>query len=121
MTAEIADVGEHLVTVRLTGTLTESALAAVQQAMADIIRAQGRISILVLADTFTGWESGGTWDDFWFSSNFDAYIDKLAIVGNPRFEDAALMFTADALRPFPIEYFPSGDLGLARAWLGEGS
>jgi hypothetical protein len=29
------------------------------------------------------------------------------------------MFTAKGLRPFPIEYFPSGQESKARSWLKE--
>ena len=44
-------------------------------------------------------------------------MQKLAIVGDGKWESLALMFTAKGLRPFPIEYFPSGQDNAARAWL----
>ena len=118
MSAEVIDARAGLVTVRLSGTLTQAALAALQRSAADAIRAQGKVRILVLTDGFEGWERGGKWNDFSFQERFDAAIEKMAIVGDKRWEDLALVFTAKGLRPFPIEYFATGDEDRARAWLG---
>jgi hypothetical protein len=41
----------------------------------------------------------------------------MAIVGDRKWDDLALMFTAKGLRAFPIEYFEPAQLGAARAWL----
>jgi len=41
----------------------------------------------------------------------------MAIVGAARWEDLALIFVGKGLRKFPIEYFESGALDRARAWL----
>lgn len=106
-----------VVTVRVSGTLTQAALVDVQQATADIIRAQGKVRILVLAGDFTGWERGGEWADFSFQEDFDPYIEKMAIVGDKRWEDLALIFVAKGLRNFPIEYFASSEQASAQAWL----
>ena len=116
MGAEITDAREGVVTVNLSGMLTQSELAHLQKAAADIIRVQGKVRILVLAGQFTGWERGD-WDDFTFQSEFDPSIEKMAIVGDKRLEELALLFTAKELRRFPIEYFATGDLESARAWL----
>jgi hypothetical protein len=116
MGAEITDARESVVTVNLSGMLTQSELAQLQKAAADIIRVQGKVRILVLAGHFTGWERGD-WNDFSFQSEFDLSIEKMAIVGDKRWEDLALLFTTRDLRQFPIEYFATGDLETARAWI----
>ena len=41
----------------------------------------------------------------------------MAIVGDTRWEDLALIFVAKGLRGFPIEYFEAAALDRARAWL----
>lgn len=41
----------------------------------------------------------------------------MAIVGERRWEELALLFTAKGLRSFPIQYFGSGQAADARAWL----
>lgn len=119
MSAEITAVKDGIVSLTLGGTLSQAALAEVQQAMAHIIRAQGKVRILVLAREFTGWERGGDWDDFSFQAEYDPFIEKMAIVGDRRWEDLALIFAAKDLRRFPIEYFASGEQGKAEAWLKE--
>ncbi|MBI5041846.1 MAG: STAS/SEC14 domain-containing protein [Gammaproteobacteria bacterium] len=104
-------------TITVSGMLAQSELTQVQQAAADIIRAHGKVRILVLAGDFAGWERGGDWADFSFQETFDPYIEKMAIVGDTRWEDLTLIFVAKGLRSFPIEYFASGELDRAQAWL----
>jgi hypothetical protein len=117
MSAQVSDVKDGILTMTVSGTLTQSDLAQVQKTAADIIRAQGKVRILVLAGDFAGWERGGKWNDFSFQEAFDPQIEKMAIVGDPRWGDLALIFVAKGLRSFPIEYFATQDQGKALAWL----
>ena len=57
----------------------------------------GKWRILVLTENFAGWERGGDWNDFSFSDN-DASIEQMAIVGERKWEELALLFTAKGLR-----------------------
>lgn len=118
MSAEIVDVNAGVVTTRVSGTLTQAALSEMQKALAEVIRTQGKVRLLVLAEHFAGWERGGAWDDFSFQAQYDPSIEKMAIVGDQRWEDLALIFTAKDLRRFPIEYFTPDEMDKARAWLG---
>lgn len=117
MTAEFAGVSGSLVTTKVSGTLTQAELTELQKAIADVIRTQGKVRLLVLAENFAGWERGGAWDDFSFQAQYDPSIEKMAIVGDQRWEDLALIFTAKDLRRFPIEYFTPNEVDRARAWL----
>jgi hypothetical protein len=117
MSAQVGDVRNGILTMTVSGTLSQSELTQVQQAAADIIRAQGKVRILVLAGDFAGWQRGGAWNDFSFQEAFDSCIEKMAIVGDKRWEDLALIFVAKGLRGFPIEYFASGEQDKAQAWL----
>lgn len=119
MTAEIVGVDAGVLTLRISGMLSQPALTDLQKSAAGIIRAQGKVRMLVLADQFAGWERGGDWNDFSFQEQNDPYIEKMAIVGDTRWEDLALIFVAKGLRRFPIEYFASGEQGKALAWLKE--
>ncbi len=116
MGVKILDDADGVVTVRLTGKLRESELLAMQNKIAAIIRSRGKVSLLVIAEDFDGWEQGGEWNSFTFQEQNDAKISRMAIVGEPKWEASALMFTAEGLRPFPIEYFPPDMLARARAW-----
>ena len=117
MAAEILDHANGVITLKVSGKLTQTELVAVQNSAAGVIRAGGMWRILVLTENFSGWELGGEWSDFALQSETDASIEKMAIVGERRWEELALMFTAKGLRPFPIEYFEAAQLPQARAWL----
>ena len=117
MSADIVSIDGDLVTARVTGTLTQAELVALQKAVGEIIRKQGRARLLVLAEDFAGWEPGATWGDFTFQVQHDSSIDRMAIVGEKKWADLVLLFTSQGLRPFPIEYFDTADISRARAWL----
>lgn len=117
MPAEMTDASDGILTLKVSGRLAESELAAVQRQTAATIRTQGRVRILVLAVAFEGWDRGGGWDDLTLQAEADPHVEKMAIVGDKRWEELALIFTAKGQRPFPIEYFAQDDLAHARAWL----
>ena len=69
-----------------------------------------------VSENFAGWERGAAWNDFSFSDS-DSGIERMAIVGERKWEDMALLFTAKGLRPFPIEYFEPASMAAARDWI----
>ncbi|MCW5551389.1 MAG: STAS/SEC14 domain-containing protein [Verrucomicrobiae bacterium] len=117
MSAEILDTTGGILTVRIAGTLTHPELRAVQKSAAEILQRQGRMRILVLAEGFQGWARGGDWGDLSLQAESDPFIKKMAIVGEQKWEDLAVLFAAKGFRQFPVEYFPPAGLGEARAWL----
>ncbi len=117
MSAEIVDSEKGILTVRVSGTLTHAELSALQRAAADLIEKQGKVRILVLTEAFEGWRKDEGWGDLTFQLKHDEDIEKMAIVGDRKWEDLTLIFTAKGLRKFPIEYFESKELAKARAWL----
>jgi hypothetical protein len=116
MSAEIAKESGHVLTMKVSGTLSQAELAGMQSAAASVIRAGGKWRILVLTENFEGWERGGTWNDFSVMSQ-DASIERMAIVGEPRWQEMTLLFTAAGMRPFPIRYFETAQITAARQWL----
>jgi len=116
MGAEIAEVSGRVLTLKVTGTLTQLELKSMQAASAAILGAHGAWRILVLTDNFLGWEVGA-WDDFSFQAEQDVHIERMAIVGERRWEELALLFTAKGLRSFPIQYFGHCQVAAARTWL----
>lgn len=120
MSAEILDHTDGLVTARISGKLTQPELTALQAAAVELIRQHGKIRFLVLVQDFQGWEQGGDWGDISFQMENDDHIVRMALVGEKKWEDLGLVFTAQGLRKFPIEYFPPADLARARAWVNQG-
>jgi len=119
MSAEIAKESGHVLTMKISGTLSQAELAGMQSAAAGVIRTGGKWRILVLTENFQGWERGGTWNEFSVMEQ-DASIERMAIVGEPRWEEMTLLFTAAGMRPFPIRYFEPTQISAARQWLGHG-
>lgn len=119
MSAEITDSSDGILSVRITGTLTHPELVALQQSASDIINRQGKARFLVLVENFQGWQRGGDWGDLSFQLEHDAHIEKMAIVGDKKWEDLVLVFASKGFRSFPVEYFAAADLAQARAWLVE--
>ena len=44
-------------------------------------------------------------------------IERIAIVGDPRWRDLTMMFASAELRRAPVEFFAAQDMARARAWL----
>jgi hypothetical protein len=118
MSAELVSWDDGMLTVRVGGKLSRPDLAALQETSAPLIRSHGHARILVLAEGFQGWEAGEDWSDVSFMEN-DPCIEKMAIVGERRWEELAGIFTAKMIRAFPIEYFAPAETVLARAWLAD--
>ncbi|MEK7949193.1 STAS/SEC14 domain-containing protein [Luteolibacter soli] len=117
MSAELIDAFDGIATVEVTGKLSPDELAEVHRQTAVPLAEWGGGCLLVLADRFQGW----TEDDKWASINFqtanELLVHKMAMVADVRWEVLAMMFTARGSRPFPIEYFSTGQEAEARCWL----
>ena len=86
MSVQISDNAGGILTVRISGKLTESELTDLQSRTAAAIRTYGRVRVLVLAERFEGWQRGGQWDDFSFEEEYDPDIERMAIVGDRQME-----------------------------------
>jgi len=117
MGAKVISFSGDILTMKVFGKLSESELREVQTSTAMRIQQHGAVRVLVMTEGFQGWENDGNWEDFSFQSENDQYIAKMAMVGEKKWEELSLLFTAKGLRPFPIEYFALDEEALARAWL----
>lgn len=119
MSAEIISHIGGLVTAKISGKLTYSELTSLQKQVINIIGREGGIRVLVITEDFLGWDKAGDWDDISFQDTSDPYINKMALVGEKKWEELALLFTSKGFREFPIEYFTPAELSKAQAWLTE--
>ena len=119
MSAEIIEVLGDLVTCKVTGRLTSAELQALQQATAPIIQSKGQVRLLILVEDFQGWERGAAWEDFSFQEENDSHIERMALVGDKKWEELAAAFIGKGLREFPIEHFGPSEAGEALRWLGK--
>jgi len=119
MSIEIVSASDGVLTFKVTGQLNQAEFAAAQKRAGEIIRQQGKVRLLVLVENFAGMAKAGDWGDVSFQADYDPFIEKLAIVGDRKWEEVALLFTGKGVRRVPIEYFPAADLAKAGTWLAD--
>ena len=106
---------------RISGVLKKAELDSAQAMAREEINKAGKIKVLLILDGFQGWEKGADWGDMTFAVDHGDDIERIAIVGDPRWETETLMFTGAGFRQTQVKFFAADQAPQARAWLGEGS
>ena len=104
--------------VKVTGKLTKEAYEAFAPVVDEQIREQGKLRILFEMHDFHGWTMGALWEDCKFDTKHWKDIERLAIVGESKWEEGMSVFC----KPFTsakIKYFDHSKLEDAKAWLQE--
>ena len=117
MSANLEQQNDRLLVLCITGELKKSELDAAQAGFVQKISKTGPIKLLVILENFTGWERTEEWGDtdFFFSHRND--FEKIAVVGDAKWEAQVLAFTGAGLRKGPVKMFPETSEAEARAWL----
>jgi hypothetical protein len=83
-----------------------------------LVLQHGKLRVLFDMTGFHGWEAGALWEDTKFAIKHFADIERLAMVGEKRWQHGMATFC----KPFTkatIRYFDHADAAEARNWLGE--
>ncbi len=102
--------------VHVSGKLTLADYKNSVPQIEQLIKQQGKVSMLFEMTDFHGWEVGAIWEDIKFDLKHFAHIDRLAMIGEKRWQKQMSRFC----RPFTtarIRYFDHSKSGEARAWL----
>jgi ubiquinone/menaquinone biosynthesis C-methylase UbiE len=108
----------QILEVHAGGKLTHSDYKRFSPQIEQLIARYGRIRILFIVDNFRGWEASALWDDVKFDRKYFNAIERLAIVGNRRWQK----WMSGVCRPFTtadIRYFDHADSKSARGWIEE--
>ena len=105
--------------LRVSGVLKKAELDSAQAMAGQEIEKAGKIKVLVILEGFQGWEKGPDWADMTFTAMHGDEIEKIAIVGDPKWETDALMFAGAGVRRTQVKFFVPGEEAPARAWLRE--
>jgi hypothetical protein len=97
--------------------LRKSEMEKAQATLAQEIAQVGKVRLMFVLDQFKGWEKGPDWGDMRFYDTYGHYIERIAIVGEEKWRDDALMFALADLRKAPTRYFLPAELDAARAWM----
>jgi SpoIIAA-like len=117
MPVEIINSSGKLLELKIRGMLKKTDHERLIQIAKEAIAREGKIKALIVAEDFEGWERHEDWGDVSFMMEEGQHIEKMAIVGDEKWKDDALAFTAKGFRPTAVEFFPVSRLNEARTWL----
>ena len=105
--------------VDVSGVLRKGEMEQAQVTLAQEMARVGNVRLLFVLDRFEGWERGADWGDLRFYEAHGQNIERIAIVGEEKWRDDALMFALAGLRTAPTRYFLPAELDRAHAWLAQ--
>ena len=117
MPIEIIDAAEKLLQLKVRGMFKKADHDRMIQIAKEAIKREGKVHTLVILEGFEGWDQGGDWGDVSFMMEQGQHIAKMAIVGDDKWRDDAVAFTAKGFRATTIEFFTPSHLDEARMWL----
>jgi hypothetical protein len=110
--------GGKILVVHVSGKLAAADYADFVPEFERLVRQYGKLRVLFDMVGFHGWEGGALWEDIKFDIKHFADIERLAMVGETRWQQGMAKFC----KPFTkamIRYFDHADAAEARKWLGE--
>ena len=119
MTLELTtDLQAKLLTVKVSGKLTGEDYDGFVPEVEKLINEAGKIRILFEMHDFHGWTAGALWEDIKFDLKHFADIERLALVGERKWEKGMASFC----KPFTtavIRYFDVSEHDQAVKWLAQ--
>jgi hypothetical protein len=121
MSAELhVEEGTNNLEVTLSGKLSRADYETFVPEVERLIRDRGNLRILCTLHDFHGWTLGAVWEDIKFDVRHFSQIERLALVGDRRWEAGMAVFC----KPFTsatIRYFDTADAAKAAEWIHEGA
>ena len=111
--------GGKILVVHVSGKLAKADYDHFVPEFERLVRQYGKLQLLFDMTGFHGWEAGALWDDFKFDLKHFTDIERLAMVGDKKWERGMAVFC----KPFTkatIRYFDHAEAAKAGMWLGEG-
>lgn len=102
--------------VNATGKLAKADYERWIPEMEQLIKRHGKLRILFEMRDFHGWEAGALWEDLKFDLKHFKDIERLAMVGDKRWEHGMAVFC----KPFTtakVRYFDQSQSAEAKTWL----
>lgn len=118
MTVSVSFEEGNLVVIRGSGELKRDEVDQTKRQIYSYILANGEIYMLILIDeAFKSFEAFASWEDIEEDAVIQPNVKRLALVGDLRWRDQALLFLITAVASFQIEYFKPEQEEFARVWL----
>jgi hypothetical protein len=113
------EAGGKVLSVRLSGKLTNQDYEHFVPEVNRLIRQHGKIRVIVQMHDFHGWTLGALWEDIKFDLRHFSHIERLALVGDRKWEAGMAVFC----KPFTsatVRFFPEEKADEAFDWIKEG-
>ena len=110
--------GGKILIVHVSGKLVKADYEHFVPEFERLVRQHGKLRVLFDMTGFHGWEAGAAWEDFKFGVAHFADIERLAMVGEKKWQQGMATFC----KPFTkakTRYFDHTDDAGARKWLAE--
>jgi hypothetical protein len=110
--------GGKLLVVHVSGKLVKEDYEHFVPEFERLVRQHGKLRLLFDMTGFHGWEASAAWEDFKFGIEHFADIERLAMVGEKKWQQGMAIFC----KPFTkaaVRYFEHADATAAREWLDE--
>jgi hypothetical protein len=118
MIEQLSGLPANVLGYRMSGKLHDEDYKKFVPLIDGAVAKQGKIRLLAEFLDFHGWDLHALWDDIKFSTTHCTKIDRIALVGEKKWEE----WMAKVCKPFTmakIRYFEAADIDAAKAWLGE--
>lgn len=105
--------------VHFSGELSKGELDAIQAEALRLYAPGQEARVLLMVDNDFRGLAGGiqAWSDVSFIMKYGDQVSKIAIVGDPAWEQDMLEFAGAGVRLAPVKYFFRGQIAEARNWL----
>jgi len=110
--------GGKLLVVHVSGKLAKADYEHFVPEFERLVQQYGKLRVLFDMASFHGWDAGALWEDTKFAVKHFADIEKLAMVGEKKWQKGMATFC----KPFTkatIQYFDHAEAAEARKWLAE--
>jgi hypothetical protein len=110
------EAGGKIVAVNLSGKLTAQDYERFGGEIDRLIKQHGKLRVLCTMHDFHGWTAGALWQDIKFDLTHFSHIEKLALVGETKWEQGMATFC----KPFTtakVRYFDHTKADEAKAWI----
>src|ERR1700745_4124384 len=117
MPVQIIEASGKLLQIKIRGLLKKADHDRIVQVAKEAIAREGKIRAVLILEGFEGWERHEGWGNVSFMMEEGRDIEKMAIVGDEKWEDDAIALPAKGFRPTAIEFFAASRVAAARVWV----
>jgi hypothetical protein len=113
------EAGGKCLCVNLSGKLTKEDYHQFVPEIEKLIGREGKLRVLVRMHNFHGWTMGALWEDIKFDLKHFGDIERLALVGERKWEAGMAAFCKPFTRA-TVRYFDEAQAEEAQTWVKEG-